>query len=157
MTSYKIEHLSIQGPVELSESIDGIAIEYLAITSLSMLNSDLEVDGKYPHVVEAFRQKILTSDCYLLASPEYNYSITGLQRWCFHARILEFDHHMCSISSANFVTAAKGQNREVFEELIKVDRLFIIWLMLRGDTALHIATRKGCVQEHTSSRDALYT
>ena len=63
--------------VELSESIDGIAVEYHDISSLPMLNTDLEVDGKYPPVVEAFRQKILTSDCYLFASPENNYSITG--------------------------------------------------------------------------------
>ena len=45
--------------IELSDSIDGISIEYLDISHLPMLNTDLEVDGKYPAVVEAFRQKIL--------------------------------------------------------------------------------------------------
>ncbi|GJV69021.1 NADPH:quinone oxidoreductase [Tanacetum coccineum] len=67
----------LRSAVELSESIDGIAVEYLDISSLPMLNTDLEVDGKYPPAVEAFRHKISTSDCYLFASPENNYSITA--------------------------------------------------------------------------------
>ncbi|RVW92963.1 NADPH:quinone oxidoreductase [Vitis vinifera] len=41
-----------------------------------MLNTDLEVDGTYPPAVEAFRRKILEADSILLASPEYNYSVT---------------------------------------------------------------------------------
>ncbi|XP_040965934.1 uncharacterized protein [Gossypium hirsutum] len=36
-----------------------------------MLNTDLEVDGKYPPVVEAFRQRILVADSILFASPDY--------------------------------------------------------------------------------------
>ncbi|KAJ9567584.1 hypothetical protein OSB04_003550 [Centaurea solstitialis] len=68
----------LRSAIELSESMDGISIEYLDISHLPMLNTDLEVDGKYPAVVEAFRQKILHSDCFLFASPEYNYSITPL-------------------------------------------------------------------------------
>ncbi|XWS08284.1 hypothetical protein CRYUN_Cryun41cG0066600 [Craigia yunnanensis] len=59
------------------ESINGIQMEYIDISPLPMLNTDLEVDGKYPPVVEAFRQKILEADSVLFASPEYNYSITG--------------------------------------------------------------------------------
>uniref|UniRef100_A0A5B7AMN6 NAD(P)H dehydrogenase (quinone) n=1 Tax=Davidia involucrata TaxID=16924 RepID=A0A5B7AMN6_DAVIN len=42
-----------------------------------MLNTDLEKDGTYPPVVEAFRQKILEADSVLFASPEYNYSVTA--------------------------------------------------------------------------------
>nr|GEV25607.1 NADPH:quinone oxidoreductase [Tanacetum cinerariifolium] len=63
--------------VELSESIDGIVVEYLDISSLPMLNTDLEVDGGFPPVVEEFRLKILESDGILFASPEYNYSVTA--------------------------------------------------------------------------------
>ncbi|XVF82322.1 hypothetical protein PTKIN_Ptkin16aG0037300 [Pterospermum kingtungense] len=59
------------------ESINGIRLEYIDISPLPMLNTDLEVDGKYPPVVEAFRQKILEVDSVLFASPEYNYSVTG--------------------------------------------------------------------------------
>ncbi|XP_021297257.1 NADPH:quinone oxidoreductase [Herrania umbratica] len=59
------------------ESINGMQIEYIDISPLPMLNTDLEVDGKYPPAVEAFRQKILEADSILFASPEYNYSVTG--------------------------------------------------------------------------------
>ncbi|KAL8137352.1 hypothetical protein V2J09_003353 [Rumex salicifolius] len=60
-----------------SESIEGMQIEYLQIAPLPMLNTDLEVGGRFPPVVEAFRQKILECDCVLFASPEYNYSVTA--------------------------------------------------------------------------------
>ncbi|XP_052482484.1 NADPH:quinone oxidoreductase-like [Gossypium raimondii] len=41
------------------------------ISPIPMLNTDLEVDGKYPPVVEAFRQRILVADSILFASPDY--------------------------------------------------------------------------------------
>lgn len=59
------------------ESIEGMKIEYVDISPLPFLNTDLEVDGTYPPVVEEFRQKILQADSVLFASPEYNYSVTG--------------------------------------------------------------------------------
>ncbi|KAF5952504.1 hypothetical protein HYC85_010448 [Camellia sinensis] len=62
-----------------NESINGIKIEYIEIAPLPMLNTDLEVNGTFPPVVEAFRQKIREVDSVLFASPEYNYSVTG--RW----------------------------------------------------------------------------
>lgn len=65
--------------IQLSkESIDGMEIEYVDIAPLPMLNTDLESDGTYPPAVEAFRQKILEADSILFASPEYNYSVTGI-------------------------------------------------------------------------------
>lgn len=59
------------------DSIKGMEIEYVDITSLPFMNEDLEVNGIYPPAVEAFRKKIEEADCYLFASPEYNYSVTG--------------------------------------------------------------------------------
>ncbi|XAR63535.1 NAD(P)H dehydrogenase (quinone) [Bertholletia excelsa] len=59
------------------DSIKGMQIEYVEIAPLPMLNTDLESQGRYPPVVEAFRQKILEADSVLFASPEYNYSVTG--------------------------------------------------------------------------------
>ncbi|THG08419.1 hypothetical protein TEA_015077 [Camellia sinensis var. sinensis] len=59
-----------------NESINGIKIEYIEIAPLPMLNTDLEVNGTFPPVVEAFRQKIREADSVLFASPEYNYSVT---------------------------------------------------------------------------------
>ncbi|CAL5381566.1 unnamed protein product [Camellia sinensis] len=58
------------------ESINGIKIEYIEIAPLPMLNTDLEVNGTFPPVVEAFRQKIREVDSVFFASPEYNYSVT---------------------------------------------------------------------------------
>ncbi|CAN4108492.1 unnamed protein product [Withania somnifera] len=59
------------------DSIKGMEIEYIDLSSLPFLNTDLEVNGTYPPAVEAFRKKIEEADCYLFASPEYNYSVTG--------------------------------------------------------------------------------
>ncbi|KAJ6704842.1 CHROMATE REDUCTASE [Salix purpurea] len=59
------------------ESVNGMEIEYIDISPVPVLNTDLEVDGTFPPVVEAFRQKILQADSVLFASPEYNYSVTG--------------------------------------------------------------------------------
>lgn len=59
-----------------SESIQGLKIEYIEIAPLPMINTDLEVDGTYPPVVEAFRQKIREADAVLFGCPEYNYSVT---------------------------------------------------------------------------------
>ncbi|MBA0571605.1 hypothetical protein Golob_001988 [Gossypium lobatum] len=69
----------IRTALELTkESINGIEMEYVDISPLPMLNTDLLVDGKLPPAVEVFRQKILQSDSILFASPEYNYSLTGI-------------------------------------------------------------------------------
>jgi len=64
--------------IELSKSSSvGLQIEYVDISALPFLNTDLEINGTYPSAVEAFRQKILAADSILFASPEYNYSVTG--------------------------------------------------------------------------------
>ncbi|KAK8579783.1 hypothetical protein V6N13_142954 [Hibiscus sabdariffa] len=60
------------------QDIQGIEIDYVEIAPLPMLNTDLEVDGKYPPVVEACRLRILAADSILFASPEYNYSVTRI-------------------------------------------------------------------------------
>lgn len=63
--------------IEISkESTNGMQIEYVEVSHLPMINTDLEVDGKYPTVVEEFRQKILQADSVFFASPEYNYSVS---------------------------------------------------------------------------------
>ncbi|KMT17113.1 hypothetical protein BVRB_2g041670 [Beta vulgaris subsp. vulgaris] len=57
-----------------SESIEGMKIDYVDISPLPMINTDLEENGSFPPVVEAFRQKIHGADSVLFASPEYNHS-----------------------------------------------------------------------------------
>ncbi|KAG1338368.1 NADPH:quinone oxidoreductase [Cocos nucifera] len=66
----------IRCAIELcNESIPGMKIEHVDVESLPFCNPDLEIDGKCPPPIEAFRQKILEADSILFASPEYNYSI----------------------------------------------------------------------------------
>ncbi|KAL9321811.1 hypothetical protein ACSQ67_009864 [Phaseolus vulgaris] len=68
----------VRAAIELSKSSSvGLQIEYVDISALPFLNTDLEINGTYPSAVEAFRQKILAADSILFASPEYNYSVTG--------------------------------------------------------------------------------
>ncbi|KZV19571.1 hypothetical protein F511_13457 [Dorcoceras hygrometricum] len=67
----------VRAAIEISKSIKGLEIEHVDLSPLPFLNTDLEVNGTYPAAVEAFRQKILAADCYLFASPEYNYSVTA--------------------------------------------------------------------------------
>lgn len=59
------------------EDISGMWIELVDISSLPLLNTDLEIDGAYPPAVDAFRRLILDADSILFASPEYNYSLSA--------------------------------------------------------------------------------
>ncbi|PQQ15889.1 NADPH:quinone oxidoreductase isoform X1 [Prunus yedoensis var. nudiflora] len=68
----------IRSAIEICKaSINGLQIEYIDISPLPLLNTDLEGEGSFPPAVEAFRQKILEADSILFASPEYNYSISA--------------------------------------------------------------------------------
>ncbi|KAJ0744071.1 putative NAD(P)H dehydrogenase (quinone), NADH:ubiquinone reductase (H(+)-translocating) [Helianthus annuus] len=69
----------IRSAIDLTtnQSVTGMSINYIDISPLPMLNTDLEIDGKYPQSVTTFRDQILQSDCFLFASPEYNYSVTA--------------------------------------------------------------------------------
>ncbi|KAL6853880.1 hypothetical protein ACP4OV_019909 [Aristida adscensionis] len=59
------------------ESIPGMRVDHVDISDLPLLNTDLEAGGVFPPAVEAFRDKVRAADCFLFASPEYNYSISG--------------------------------------------------------------------------------
>nr|ATG80708.1 NADPH:quinone oxidoreductase 1 [Alopecurus myosuroides] len=60
------------------ESIPGLQIDHVDISDLPLLNTDLETaGGGFPVAVKAFRDRVRGADCFLFASPEYNYSVTG--------------------------------------------------------------------------------
>ncbi|KAK1360426.1 NAD(P)H dehydrogenase (quinone) [Heracleum sosnowskyi] len=68
----------IRSVIDISKELNnGVKVEYVDISPLPMLNTDLEVNGSFPVAVEAFRKKIAEADCYLFASPEYNFSVTA--------------------------------------------------------------------------------
>ena len=61
------------------ESIPGLRIDHVDISGLPMATPDLETDDGdgFPPDVEAFRDRVRAADCFLFASPEYNYSVTA--------------------------------------------------------------------------------
>ncbi len=55
---------------------DGMEIKIAEIGNLPLYNADLEEDNE-PEVVRRFRELLSAGDGFVLASPEYNYSIPG--------------------------------------------------------------------------------
>jgi chromate reductase len=55
----------------------GMAVEPLEIRDLPHYDADLDVDGG-PEVVREFKAHIIAADGLLIATPEYNYSMSGV-------------------------------------------------------------------------------
>jgi chromate reductase, NAD(P)H dehydrogenase (quinone) len=55
----------------------GMTIEPLEIRELPHYDADLDVEGG-PEVVRAFKARIIEADGLLIATPEYNYSMSGV-------------------------------------------------------------------------------
>lgn len=68
----------IRAAIELSKDIPGLQIAHIQINQLPFVNTDLEVGDRFPDAVEQFRAQILQADSILFASPEYNYSMSGV-------------------------------------------------------------------------------
>lgn len=75
---------------EIAPSIGGVEVEYVEVSALPFLNTDLEANGVYPSPVEAFRRKIVTAHAVLFASPDYNYSLSGTVITCLIAYLCWF-------------------------------------------------------------------
>lgn len=56
---------------------DGMKIRIAAIGDLPVYNWDDEQAGGYPPAVASFRNELAEADALLIATPEYNYSVTG--------------------------------------------------------------------------------
>lgn len=61
--------------VELKSDL--MEVEIFELNEIPMYNGDVEKEG-IPESVKIFREKISGSDSLLIASPEYNYSFTGV-------------------------------------------------------------------------------
>jgi chromate reductase len=57
---------------------DGVEIEIFDLAPIPFYNADLEATEGTPAPVQEFKHKIKAADGVLIASPEYNYSITGV-------------------------------------------------------------------------------
>lgn len=55
----------------------GMTVELANISEMPLYNEDVKEQG-FPPAVEQFRSQIRTADALLIATPEYNYSISGV-------------------------------------------------------------------------------
>lgn len=94
--------LAIHAAKELAPP--GMAIELYDLAPMPMYNDDVRVAG-YPPVVQAFRSAIAASDAILFASPEYNYSVSGVLKnaidWASRAPNMPFDGKTAAIIGAS--------------------------------------------------------
>lgn len=56
---------------------ENMEIEIYSIGDLPLYNGDIEKEG-FPDSVKRFKDEIMNSDAILFATPEYNYSVTGV-------------------------------------------------------------------------------
>jgi chromate reductase, NAD(P)H dehydrogenase (quinone) len=56
---------------------EGMTLEILGLADLPFYNNDVEQQG-LPPVVQQFRERIAAADALLFATPEYNFSISGV-------------------------------------------------------------------------------
>ncbi|XP_019181409.1 PREDICTED: NADPH:quinone oxidoreductase-like [Ipomoea nil] len=95
------------------ESINGMEIEYVDISPLPFLNTDLEGDGTFPPEVEEFRQKILGADGVLFAAPEYNLSVAAPLKnaidWASRPPNVWADKTAAIVSAGGYLGGGLGQ------------------------------------------------
>jgi len=82
----------------------GMSIELYDLAPLPMYNDDVRLAG-YPPIVQAFRNTIAASDAIVFASPEYNYSVSGVLKnaidWASRAPNMPFDGKTAAIVGAS--------------------------------------------------------
>ncbi len=59
-----------------------MTLENVDLAPLPLFNADIEAEG-VPESVHYFREHLAAGDAFLIASPEYNYSITGVLKNAF--------------------------------------------------------------------------
>lgn len=93
----------------------GMSIEIYDLAPIPMYNDDVRTGPGYPPVVQQFRGAIAASDAILFASPEYNYSVSGVLKnaidWASRAPNMPFDGKTGAIvgASAGALGTARSQ------------------------------------------------
>jgi chromate reductase len=59
---------------------EGMTVEIADISDIPMYNADTETAEGFPKPVERFRAQLEDADGVLFATPEYNYSVTGVMK-----------------------------------------------------------------------------
>ncbi|MCB2223756.1 MAG: NAD(P)H-dependent oxidoreductase [Actinobacteria bacterium] len=57
---------------------DGVAVEILDLDGIPLFNADHERDHGFPPAVAALRESVAAADALLIATPEYNFSMSGV-------------------------------------------------------------------------------
>ena len=82
----------------------GMSFEIYDLAPIPMYNDDVRLAG-YPPVVQAFRNAIAASDAIFFASPEYNFSVSGVLKnaidWASRAPNMPFDDKPAAIIGAS--------------------------------------------------------
>ena len=82
----------------------GMSIEIFDIAPIPLYNEDVKAQG-FPPPVEELRRKVLEADGVLLASPEYNYSVSGVLKntidWVSRPPAQPFDGKPIAIMGAS--------------------------------------------------------
>ncbi|MBB6612636.1 NAD(P)H-dependent oxidoreductase [Pontibacter sp. Tf4] len=88
-------------------------------------NQDLEVDNYHPEGAIAFRERILSNDAFIIASPEYNGSMPGIIKnvidWTSRFRPQPFNQHHALLMSAS--PSMAGGNRGLWSLRIPLEHL----------------------------------
>jgi chromate reductase len=93
----------------------GTTIEIAPIGDLPLYNEDLRVGGSFPPPAERLREAIRAADAVLFASPEYNFSISGVLKnaldWASRPPDQPFNGKAYAIigASSGLVGTARGQ------------------------------------------------
>jgi chromate reductase, NAD(P)H dehydrogenase (quinone) len=88
-------------------------------------NQDLEVNNFHPKGAEAFRNRLLANDAFIIASPEYNGSMPGILKnvidWVSRFRPQPFHQHHALLLSAS--PSMAGGNRGLWSLRIPLEHL----------------------------------
>ncbi|MFC5270248.1 NADPH-dependent FMN reductase [Adhaeribacter terreus] len=98
---------------------------YMNAFDCPSFNQDLEVDDFHPEGAEAFRKRVLATDAFIIASPEYNASMPGVLKnmidWVSRFRPQPFHQHHALLMSAS--PSMVGGNRGLWSLRIPLEHL----------------------------------
>ena len=99
---------------------DDMELELADLNGLPMYNADDEKAHGVPTSVEALRQQVAAADCLLIATPEYNYSITGAPKnaidWLSRPRDPPINLMPAANSTSGFCTSRRSLWRGMFRQ-----------------------------------------